>query len=257
MNDDDDDTDVKHEDIHEFYSLGKVIGRYVFVPRGVFVFLAVAPCAVRVVAIAHVAPYVARSGGFSEVRDATEKATDKKYAIKCIKKTAVEGEDIKLLRREIKIMRKVDHPNILKLYEVYEDEDEFYLVMELYVLSLSLTPERMMVVIFFLTHTHMALRASNSVDGKELFEKIVEKGQYSEKDASRIVQQIVSAVQYLHEKGIAHRDLKVVFLFLFLFGAATHQSIAGERVAREPAFGRRRGERDHQDCRLWFLQELW
>ena len=68
-----------------------------------------------------------------------------------------------------------------------------------------------MVVIFFLTHTHMALRASNSVDGKELFEKIVEKGQYSEKDASRIVQQIVSAVQYLHEKGIAHRDLKVPY----------------------------------------------
>jgi calcium/calmodulin-dependent protein kinase I len=134
------------------------------------------------------------------VRDATEKATDKKYAIKCIKKTAVEGEDIKLLRREIKIMRKVDHPNILKLYEVYEDEDEFYLVMELYVM-------------LFVACLSSTLRQTNiclacSVDGKELFEKIVEKGQYSEKDASRIVQQIVSAVQYLHDKGIAHRDLK-------------------------------------------------
>ena len=43
----------------------------------------------------------------------------------------VEGDDIKLLRREIKIMKKVDHNNILKLFEVYEDEDEFFLVMEL------------------------------------------------------------------------------------------------------------------------------
>jgi len=46
------------------------------------------------------------------------------------------------------------------------------------------------------------------VIGKELFDKIVEKGQYSEKDASNIVRQIVSAVEYLHQNGIAHRDLK-------------------------------------------------
>jgi len=46
------------------------------------------------------------------------------------------------------------------------------------------------------------------VTGKELFDKIVEKGQYSEKEASNIVRQIVSAVAYLHEHGIAHRDLK-------------------------------------------------
>jgi len=46
------------------------------------------------------------------------------------------------------------------------------------------------------------------VSGKELFDKIVERGQYSEKDASNIVRQIVSAVEYLHANGIAHRDLK-------------------------------------------------
>jgi calcium/calmodulin-dependent protein kinase I len=46
------------------------------------------------------------------------------------------------------------------------------------------------------------------VDGKELFDKIVERGQYSEKDAANIVRQIISAVEYLHERGIAHRDLK-------------------------------------------------
>jgi calcium/calmodulin-dependent protein kinase I len=44
--------------------------------------------------------------------------------------------------------------------------------------------------------------------GKELFDKIVERGQYSERDASNIVRQIVAAVDYLHSNGIAHRDLK-------------------------------------------------
>jgi len=46
------------------------------------------------------------------------------------------------------------------------------------------------------------------VTGKELFDKIVEKGQYSEASASHIIRQIVSAVEYLHQNGIAHRDLK-------------------------------------------------
>ena len=74
-------------------------------------------------------------------------------------------------------MKQLDHPNILKLYEVYEDANSFYLVMEL-------------------------------VQGKELFDKIVERGQYSEKDAAHIIRQILSAVSYLHAHDIAHRDLK-------------------------------------------------
>jgi len=131
------------EPIENYYTLGKEIGR----------------------------------GGFSVVVEGTSKKTGEKFAIKCIKKTMVEGEDIKLLRREVQIMKKVNHPNVLKLYEVFEDDEEFFLVMEL-------------------------------VTGKELFDKIVERGQYSEADASNIVRQIVSAVEYLHGQGIAHRDLK-------------------------------------------------
>jgi len=117
------------------------------------------------------------SGAFSVVKEATHKKNGEKVAIKIIKKTTVAGEDIKLLRREIANLKTLDHPNIMKLFEVYEDKDQFYLVMELVV-------------------------------GKELFDKIVERGQYSEKDASNITRQFVSAIEYLHSKGIAHRDLK-------------------------------------------------
>lgn len=102
--DDNDDDVVRHEPIDEFYELGKEIGR----------------------------------GGFSVVVEGISKKTGEKFAIKCIKKTMVEGDDIKLLRREIKIMKKVNHPNILKLYEVFEDDEEFFLVMELFVLFLLL-----------------------------------------------------------------------------------------------------------------------
>jgi calcium/calmodulin-dependent protein kinase I len=116
-------------------------------------------------------------GGFSVVYKAVRKSDQGEFAVKCIKKKMVEGDDIKLLRREIQIMKKLNHPNILKLYEVYEDDEQFYLVMEL-------------------------------VKGKELFDKIVERGMYSERDAANIILQVVSAVRYLHENGIAHRDLK-------------------------------------------------
>ena len=95
---------VRKEPIEDFYLLGREIGR----------------------------------GGFSVVLECTEKRTGDKYAVKCIKKTMVEGEDIKLLRREIQIMKKISHPNILKLFDVFEDSDEFYLVMELYSFYLSI-----------------------------------------------------------------------------------------------------------------------
>lgn len=78
---------------------------------------------------------------------------------------------------EINILKKLDHPNILKLYEVFEDEKKYYLVTEL-------------------------------CKGGELFDEIIQKVQYSEKEAATIIQQILRAVSYCHQNNIVHRDLK-------------------------------------------------
>jgi len=83
----------------------------------------------------------------------------------------------KNLRMETEILQKVHHPNIIQLKEMVDTKDKIYFVMEL-------------------------------VTGGKLFDRIVEKGSYSEDDAKELVRKIVSAVEYLHSKGIAHRDLK-------------------------------------------------
>eukprot|EP01119_Soliformovum_irregulare_P014605 TRINITY_DN3_c0_g1_i1.p1 TRINITY_DN3_c0_g1~~TRINITY_DN3_c0_g1_i1.p1 ORF type:complete len:303 (-),score=83.98 TRINITY_DN3_c0_g1_i1:46-954(-) len=122
-------------------------------------------------------------GAFSVVHEATNKKTGERVAVKIIDhKTAEEG-DQKRLQTEIAILKKVNHPNVVGLRDLFETSEKLYLVMEL-------------------------------ITGGELFDKIVERGQYSEKDASVIVKKMISAVEYLHANGIAHRDLKPENLLL-------------------------------------------
>jgi calcium/calmodulin-dependent protein kinase I len=86
-------------------------------------------------------------------------------------------EDRVGLQNEIDILKQVDHPNIVKLHDIYEDEKYFFLVMELMM-------------------------------GGELFDQILEKEKFSEKEARDIIAPIFDALIYCHQLGIIHRDIK-------------------------------------------------
>ena len=80
--------------------------------------------------------------------------------------------------REVEIQKNLDHPNIVKVYEFFEDSDNFYLINEF-------------------------------IDGKEILDEISERDMFTEAQAAQIMQQVLSAVQYLHKNNLIHRDIKL------------------------------------------------
>ncbi|XP_016122256.1 calcium/calmodulin-dependent protein kinase type 1D-like [Sinocyclocheilus grahami] len=123
------------------------------------------------------------TGAFSEVVLAEERSTGKMFAVKCIPKKALKGKESSI-ENEIAVLRKIKHENIVALEDIYESSNHLYLIMQL-------------------------------VSGGELFDRIVEKGFYTEKDASTLIRQVLDAVNYLHNMGIVHRDLKPENLLYF------------------------------------------
>jgi len=121
-------------------------------------------------------------GAFSVVKLAVNKKTSERFAVKIIDKKNV-GSDLVRLETEIQILKKVHHPNVISLKELFDTPEYLFIVTEL-------------------------------VTGGELFDKIVEKGSYTEKTAATLVIKIVSAIDYLHNLGIVHRDLKPENLLL-------------------------------------------
>ncbi|XP_062391965.1 MAP/microtubule affinity-regulating kinase 3, partial [Sardina pilchardus] len=122
-------------------------------------------------------------GNFAKVKLARHTLTGKEVAVKIIDKTQLNSSSLQKLFREVRIMKQLNHPNIVKLFEVIETEKTLYLIMEY-------------------------------ASGGEVFDYLVAHGRMKEKEARAKFRQIVSAVQYCHQKCIVHRDLKAENLLL-------------------------------------------
>lgn len=113
-------------------------------------------------------------GAFATVKMCTNISEKTQWAVKIVKKSAISKEDKENLQSEIDIMGRIHHPHIVSLKEVYENKQHVYFVMEL-------------------------------MTGGELFDRIVSKEHYSEKEAKHAMFQIVSAIQHCHDMDVVHR----------------------------------------------------
>lgn len=123
------------------------------------------------------------SGAFSVVKEGQNKQTGESYAIKIVTKSKLTQEDEVALKDEIAVLQELSHPNIIRLYAVFDEKDYYYLVTE-------------------------------RMGGGELFDRIVQKSYYNEKEARDTVLILFKAMAYCHEKKVAHRDLKPENLLL-------------------------------------------
>ncbi|CAD8135986.1 unnamed protein product [Paramecium pentaurelia] len=117
------------------------------------------------------------AGAYGKVWKVTHKTTGLIRAMKQIKKSSLIQEEQQRLFAEMNILKNLDHPHIVKLYELYQDAQNYYLVTEY-------------------------------LSGGELFERIKAMTIFNEKKAAEYMRQILSAVMYCHEQKIVHRDLK-------------------------------------------------
>ncbi|KAE8882913.1 hypothetical protein PF005_g4296 [Phytophthora fragariae] len=123
------------------------------------------------------------AGTFSVVREATHKASGRRFAIKCIKRAQLSADDLQALVAEVKILREMQHPHIVKLYDVFQEDTYFFLVTEF-------------------------------MPGGELFERIVKKNFYSEREARDLVKVLLETIAFCHDADVVHRDLKPENLLL-------------------------------------------
>ncbi|KAI8918663.1 kinase-like domain-containing protein, partial [Powellomyces hirtus] len=122
-------------------------------------------------------------GNFAKVRLATHTLTGEKVAVKIIDKSKLDKTTSKKLFREVRIMKLLSHPHIVRLYEVIDTPKELYLIMEY-------------------------------ASGGEIFDYLVAHGRMKEKEARRHFRQIVGAIDYCHSLHVIHRDLKAENLLL-------------------------------------------
>uniref|UniRef100_A0A5S6Q1C1 Protein kinase domain-containing protein n=1 Tax=Trichuris muris TaxID=70415 RepID=A0A5S6Q1C1_TRIMR len=124
------------------------------------------------------------SGTYGKVSLAVDHRTGEQVAIKIIKKFAIENaQDLLRIKREIRIMSALRHPNIIEIKEVFENDEKIVIVMEY-------------------------------ASGGELYDYVNNFGPLPEAEVRRTFRQIVSAVYFCHKNHVAHRDLKLENILL-------------------------------------------
>jgi len=117
------------------------------------------------------------TGAFGEVRMCVHRESSAQRAVKVLRKSHMDEDEKRMLFNEINILKEIDHPNIVKMYEFFEDEKRYYLVTEI-------------------------------CKGGELFDEILQRGKFSERDGAVLMKQVLSCINYCHQNNIVHRDLK-------------------------------------------------
>jgi len=122
-------------------------------------------------------------GAFSIVKEGSHKQSNHSYAIKIVTKSKLTQEDEVALRDEIGVLKELRHAHIIRLYDVFDEPQYYYLVTE-------------------------------RMRGGELFDRVVAKSYYNEKEARDVCRILFKAMAYCHSREVAHRDLKPENLLL-------------------------------------------
>ncbi|KAH3902338.1 serine/threonine/tyrosine protein kinase RAD53 SCDLUD_002158 [Saccharomycodes ludwigii] len=120
---------------------------------------------------------VVGQGAFATVKKAIDRSTGKTYAVKIINKKKMATTELEGAARELDILQRLEHPRVVSLKAFYEDSNNYYLVMEF-------------------------------VSGGDLMDFVAAHGPINEDASREIIKQILEAIDYIHSKGISHRDLK-------------------------------------------------
>lgn len=105
------------------------------------------------------------------------------FAIKVIRVDKCNVQEEARIMNEVAVLKSMDHLNIIKIYDFFEESPKFFIVMDL-------------------------------MEGGDVFERIVQKTQYTEVDARKLAIRLLTGVEYIHQRGVAHRDLKPQNLLL-------------------------------------------
>jgi serine/threonine protein kinase len=112
-------------------------------------------------------------GSMAVVKMCTHRDSKKKYAVKIIKRSSKTDEAV---LQEVAIMNQMHHPNLVSVVDFFEEDDSYYIIMEL-------------------------------MEGGDVFDRIIAMNNYTEKDARDLARILLEAVHYMHDSGIAHRDV--------------------------------------------------